>query len=72
MFVVSVHQYSAATLTLYQSSSQLKCVERLNRGEEFYRDTETEVWAGEMKAAVRIVLTFYVIHMNYKAALILY
>ena len=72
MLVVSVYQYSAAKPTLYQSTPKLKCVERLNRGEEFYRDMETEVCVGEMRAAVRIVITFHVIHMYYKAALILY
>ena len=47
----------------------MKYVERLDRGEEFYRDTETEVCVGEMGAAVRIVVTTHVIHIIYKAAL---
>ena len=53
-------------------TSQLKYVERLDRGEEFYRDIGTEESVGEMGAAVRIIVTTYVIHIIYKAALILY
>ena len=72
MFVVLVHQYSAAKPIIYQSTPQLKYVERLDRGEEFYRDTETEEYVGEMGAAVQIVVTTHVIYIIYKAALILY
>ena len=72
MFVVLVHQYSAAKPIIYQSTPQLKYVERLDRGEEFYRDTETEEYVGEMGATIRIIVIPHVIHIIYKAALILY
>ena len=41
----------------------------LIRGREFYRDIVTEESVGEMGAAVRNLVTPYVIDMTYKAAL---
>ena len=50
----------------------MKYVERLDRGEEFYRDIGTEESVGEMGAAVRILIIPHVINIIYKAALLLY
>ena len=72
MFVRASPPVQCSQTTNYQSTPQLKYVERLDRGEEFYRDTETEDCVGEMGATVRILVIPHVIHIIYKAALILY